>query len=78
MKFILLLFVMNMHKLQQPYIGGNDPNFIFNNPSLIAKFQKQLTGKVSEACKVIPGIGQAVLSIRQMQQAIEALMDNSN
>lgn len=37
-----------------------------------------MTGKVDEACKNIPGIGPAVLSIRQAQQAIDSLLDSSN
>lgn len=39
---------------------------------------EELTGKVDEACKNIPAIGPAVLSIRQAQQAIDSLLDSSN
>ena len=81
MKLINLLItiaISNEFLCQQPYIGGNDPNFLMNNPSLTKELLLKTKGKVAEACKNIPGIGAAVLSIRQYQQAIEALLDNSN
>ena len=67
MKLINLLItiaISNELLCQQPYIGGNDPNFLMNNPSLTKELLLKTKGKVAEACKNIPGIGAAVLSIR--------------
>lgn len=63
---------------QLNYIGGNKVDFISSNPALISKYMEQLTGSVTEACKSIPGIGPAVLSIRQAQAGINTLLDSTN
>lgn len=39
---------------------------------------EKLTGEVHEGCKNLPGIGPAVLSIRQAQQAVDNLLDATN
>lgn len=74
----LMLSFSSLIRPQANYIGGNQPNYLQNNPALITKFMEQLTGKVEEACKTIPGIGSAVLSIRQAQQAVDSLLDATN
>lgn len=69
LKNLAMLFGLFVGTLSQaPYIGGNKPNYLQNNPALIQKYMEELTGNnVAEACKNIPGIGPAVLSIRQAQ-----------
>ncbi len=53
-------------------------NSIYNNPNLVDKFLEQTHGKLHDACKTIPGVGKAVLSLRQYQQGIFGLLDSSN
>lgn len=60
------------------YIGGNKVDFISSNPALITKYMEQLTGSVTEACKSIPGVGPAVLSLKQAQSGIDTLLDTTN
>ncbi len=81
MKFnslILALFLTGEILGQRAYIGGNDPNFLENNPAFINKFLEHTKGTLDEACKQIPGVGSAVLSINQIQQSISNLLDSTN
>lgn len=64
----LSMFVLIGQHISQPnYIGGNNVNFIGTNPSFVNQYMERLTGQVTEACKSIPGIGAAALSIKQAQ-----------
>ncbi len=80
MKFIALTLALLSIEIQsQPnYIGGNSFNNFMNNPNQIDKFLQDVHGELNEACKTIPSVGKAVLSLRQVQQAIGTLLDSSN
>ena len=75
--FLICLLIISRTESQQ-YNGGNDPKSLANNPALIMKFLEQTTGKIQEACLQIPGIGYAVLSLRQVQQSINNLLNSEN
>lgn len=76
--YTLLLITPAITQSQVNYVGGNNPQTIMNNPALIMKFLEQTTGKIQEACLQIPGVGYAVLSIRQCQQSINTLLNSEN
>lgn len=78
--FLLTLFLIAVISTQSQvnYVGGNNPQTIMNNPGLIMKFLEQTTGKIQEACLQIPGVGYAVLSLRQCQQSINNLLNSEN
>ena len=70
---------LSFNSQHQAYVGGNDLNTIYNNPAFMDQMLKKLSGgKLAESCKNIPAVGKAVLSIRQLQQAVSTLLDSSN
>lgn len=75
--FLISLLIISFGSSQQ-YNGGNDPQTLMNNPALIMKFLEQTTGKIQEACLQVPGIGYAVLSLKQIQQSINNLLNSEN
>lgn len=75
--FLVTLLIMTC-TMSQNYVGGNNPQSLMNNPALIMKFLEQTTGKIQEACLQVPGIGYAVLSLRQVQQSINNLLNSEN
>lgn len=76
--FLVSLLLISCAFTQPQYNGGNDPQTLANNPALIMKFLEQTTGKIQEACLQVPGIGYAVLSLRQVQQSINNLLNSEN
>ncbi len=71
-------YILNQSGYDPAYVGGNNAQTIFNNPSLISKVIESATGRIQEACLQIPGIGYSVLSIRQLQQSVNNLLDIKN
>lgn len=61
---LITLALMSSSLCQINYIGGNNVDFIQQNPTKITQFMQKLTGSVTEACMNIPGVGSAVLSIK--------------
>lgn len=83
MKFVVyilgVLFLGAAHAQFEPaYIGGNNPQSIYNNPSLVLKYLLKTQGKVQEACLQVPGVGYSILSISQCMQAVNNLLDSKN
>lgn len=76
--FLISLLIISCTLSQAQYNGGNNPQTLANNPALIMKFLEQTTGKIQEACLQVPGIGYAVLSLRQVQQSINNLLNSEN
>ena len=76
--FLISLLIISCTLSQAQYNGGNNPQTLANNPALIMKFLEQTTGKIQEACLQVPGIGYAVLSLRQVLQSINNLLNSEN
>ena len=61
----IIAFAMTILAQRPNYNGGNDLNTIYNNPDLMDAFIKKIHGHLPEACETIPGVGKAILSIKQ-------------
>lgn len=77
---VSLLAIMTVALTQHitPYIGGNQFSNYYTNPNLINQFLTQLNPVENPACKIIPGVGQPILAIKQMLQIIDTQLDVSN
>lgn len=75
---LLALLSVAFGQTTTPYIGGNQFGSYYTNPNLINTFLSQVNQTVNPACNAIPGVGQPILSIKQVLQSIDTQLDVSN
>ena len=75
---LLALVSVALTQTTAPYIGGNQFGNYYTNPNLINTFLSQVNTTVNPACNSIPGVGQPILSIKQVLQTIDTQLDTTN
>lgn len=75
---LLALVSVALTQTTTPYIGGNQFGNYYTNPNLINTFLSQVNATVNPACNSIPGVGQPILSIKQVLQTIDTQLDSTN
>lgn len=77
---VLLITVLNCQQnFQNPYNGGNLPNFLYTNPYFMNQSLNSVnSGQTTEACGEIPGVGLPILALKKFLIAVDLHLDNTN
>jgi len=75
---LLAALVSCQANFQVPYNGGNQPNFLHNNPFFMNQFINGAKSNLDSQCKEIPGVGLPILALKKFLIAVDLHLDSSN